>query len=504
MTDSPAFEPRSPNALLTVAHMYAADRATMAGGVPGERLMANAGAAIAEAIFARWTPRPTCVLCGPGNNGGDGFVVARLLAGRGWQVTLALLGRLESLKGDAATMAERWQGAVLPLGVEALEGCELAVDALFGAGLARPLEGVAREVVETLAARRLPLVAVDIPSGVDGDTGSVLGTAAPARVTVTFCRPKPAHVLFPGRDLTGELVVADIGIPDSVLDEIPIRTFLNGPSLWGRRLPWPRQSGHKYDRGHALVVGGPASATGAARLAARAALRVGAGLVTMASPTGAVPVYAAQLTSVMVTEVGNDGDFDRLLADKRKNAVLLGPGAGVDDTTRRRVLGSLAHGKACVLDADAISVFKEQKKELIKVIRSECLLTPHEGEFARLFTAEGDKLSRARSAAEELGAAVLLKGADTVIASPAGDAVINDNAPPELATAGAGDVLAGLAVGLLAQGMPAFETACAAAWLHGAAATRVGPGLIAEDLSEALPMVLSALRSEQISDELSP
>ena len=256
MSNPLVLEPQSPNALLTVDHMYAADQAAIASGVPGERLMANAGAAIAGEIFRRWTPRPTCVLCGPGNNGGDGFVVARLLKEKGWPVSLGLLGQPEALKGDAATMANRWLGTVQPLMPDVVNGCGLVVDALFGAGLARPLGGMARAVIELVASRKLPMVAVDVPSGVDGDTGAILGAAAPAELTVTFCRAKPGHLLFPGRELTGELIVADIGITDSALQDIPIRTFRNGPPLWKVRFPWPTQSGHKYSRGHALVVGG--------------------------------------------------------------------------------------------------------------------------------------------------------------------------------------------------------------------------------------------------------
>lgn len=500
MKNQMALTPHSPNAVLTVEHMYAADRAAMASGVPGERLMTNAGEAIAEAIVRRWTPRPICVLCGPGNNGGDGFVVARLLKDRGWQVSLALLGRLDALKGDAATMASRWCGPVVPLAPEALDGCELVVDALFGAGLARPLGGVARATIEDLASRCLPMIAVDVPSGVDGNSGAVLGAAAPAEITVTFCRAKPGHLLFPGRALTGELIVADIGIVDSALRDIPIRTFVNGPTLWRDCIPWPKESGHKYSRGHALVVGGPAATTGAARLAARAALRVGAGLVTVASPEDAIQVYASQLTAVMVVPTADDAAFDEILADERKNAVLLGPGGGVGETTRRRVVAALERGKACVLDADAITAFKMNKKQLVESICSECLLTPHEGEFRRLFAFNGDKLKRARAAAEESGSVILLKGGDTVVASPDGRAAINNNAPPYLATAGSGDVLAGFAVGLMAQGMPGFEAGCVAAWLHGAAAKRVGPGLIAEDLSEALPAILSELHSGVISN----
>jgi NAD(P)H-hydrate epimerase len=483
-------------ALLTVAEMQRADAAAIAGGVPGPVLMENAGAAVAREIRARWAPRPVAVLCGPGNNGGDGFVVARLLAEAGWPVRLGLLGTRAALKGDAAQAAQRWTGAVESLERGLLDGAPLVVDALFGAGLARPLDGVTLGVVEAMAG--LTVVAVDVPSGVHGDTGAVLGAAPAAALTVTFFRKKPGHLLLPGRLRCGETVVADIGIPGAVLDGIAPRQWENGPELWIARYPWPRAESHKYARGHAVVMGGDRM-TGAGRLAARAALRVGAGLVTVACPPEAFAIYAAGSPSLIVEPVGDDEAFAALLADARKNAVLLGPGAGVGVHTRARVLTALDAGKACVLDADALTSFAGAPADLLDRLPNEmngrCVLTPHEGEFARLFDAKGDKLTRARAAAARCGAVVVLKGADTVVAAPDGRAVLNANAPPELATAGAGDVLAGLILGLLAQGMDAFDAACAAAWLHGEAATQVGPGLIAEDLPDALPAVLRRLRA---------
>ncbi|MFQ5783428.1 MAG: NAD(P)H-hydrate dehydratase [Alphaproteobacteria bacterium] len=485
-------------AVLTVAQSYAADAAAIEVGVASEALMETAGAAVARAIGARWSPRPVSVLCGPGNNGGDGFVVARHLAAEGWPVTLALLGERAALTGDAALMAGRWEGEVAVLAEAALDGAGLVVDALFGAGLTRPVSGPARAVLEAVAGHGLTCVAVDVPSGIDGDSGAVRGFAAPAALTVTFFRRKPGHLLLPGRELCGEVVVADIGIPAAVLDSLDPRLYVNDPALWRAQYPRPRLTDHKYRRGHAVVVGGGATSTGAARLAARAALRAGAGLVSIATPPEALPIYAAALTAVMTAVVAGDADYDVLLADRRKNAVLLGPGGGVDETTRRRVLATLAAGKACVLDADALTIFENTQKQLFKAIGSPCLLTPHEGEFRRLFAVEGDKVARARAGAAESGAALLLKGADTVIAAPDGRAAINHNAPAELATAGAGDVLAGIALGLIAQGMPPFDAGCAAAWLHGEAAARFGPGLIAEDLVEALPGVLETLFSAEM------
>jgi NAD(P)H-hydrate epimerase len=484
-------------AVLSVAETYAADKAAAAAGVPGAELMENAGRAVAEAVMARWEARPVLVLCGPGNNGGDGFVAARHLAEAGWPVRLALLGAPERLTGDAAHHAALWTGPVEALSAELPEGDPLVIDALFGAGLSRPLEGAARAVLEAARARGLTVVAVDVPSGLSGDSGAVLGeTVCPSALTVTFFRKKPGHLLLPGRGLCGEVVVADIGIPEAVLDAAPPRTFENGPELWLAGYPWRTPADHKYRFGHAVVVGG-AELTGAARLAARAALRVGAGLVTLACPRAALAIYALSMPSVITAPLDRPQDFAALLADARKNAVLLGPGNGVGEETRSRVLAALDQGKRAVLDADALTSFEGEPGALTAAIVGPTVLTPHEGEFERVFPGlapGGDKLARARAAAAESGAVVLLKGFDTVIAAPDGRAAINANAPAELATAGSGDVLAGLVVGLLAQGLDAFAAASAACWLHGEAARRFGPGLIAEDLSEALPEVLAALQ----------
>ncbi len=477
--------------LLTVDQMGRADALALAAGVAGERLMEAAGFAVARELRRRFPPCRVAVLCGPGNNGGDGFVVARLLAGHGYAMRVALLGEPADLRGDAAVMAHRWRGAIEPAGPAVWERADVVVDALFGAGLSRPLAGIAADLVADITRRRLAVVAVDVPSGVHGDSGAVLGCAVDAAVTVTFFRKKPGHLLLPGRLKCGDLVVADIGIPPAVLDRIGPQTAENGPGLWGACLARPRPEGHKYARGHAVVVGG-AEMTGAARLAARAARRMGAGLVTVAAPKAALHVYRSGDAGTIVRPLS---DYAAMLGDGRHNAVLIGPGAGVTDDTRGRVTLALTAGKACVIDADAITAFGDDPHRLFAQLSPQAVLTPHDGEFRRLFgpTVTGSRLERARQGAVRCGAVVLLKGADTVIAHPDGRAVINGNAPPSLATAGSGDVLAGLVLGLLAQGMDGFAAACAAAWLHGAAAARFGPGLIAEDLAEMLPAVLANL-----------
>jgi len=482
--------------LLTVAEMYAADAAALTAGISGERLMEAAGRGVADAIRRRWAPRPVAVLCGPGNNGGDGFVVARLLKAAGWPVRLALLGDRDRLTGDAACAAARWPGVAVPLDAAVLDGCGLVVDALFGAGLARPVEGVAAAVLHAVTERGIPCVAVDVPSGVHGDTGAVLGTAVAAALTVTFFRRKPGHLLLPGRPLCGETVVVDIGTPAHVLDEIRPSHFENLPALWLDRFPWPRPEGHKYSRGHAVVVGG-AEITGAARLAAAGAMRIGAGLVTVAMPPAAFSIYAMALPGVLHAPIRNLREFVDLIADKRKNAILLGPGNGVGRVTRDRVLAALGADKAVVLDADAITACADAPERLFDACRGRTVvMTPHDGEFARLFgrtSAAGGKVERASAAALASHATILLKGGDTVVAAPDGRVAITANAPPTLATAGSGDVLAGMTVALLAQGMPAFDAAAAAAWMHGEAARLFGPGLIAEDLPEMLPAVLRRL-----------
>jgi NAD(P)H-hydrate epimerase len=482
----------SQTALLDVNQMGEADRLTVVAGTPSNLLMENAGGSVAQAIIKRWSARPVTIMCGPGNNGGDGFVTARHLVEAGWSVRLALLGAREGLKGEAHHHAERWRGAVEPLTPAALEGAELVVDAIFGAGLSRALEGPAEETLAAAAQKGTPIVAIDVPSGVMGDTGEVLGAVA-AVLTVTFFRKKPGHLLLPGRLLCGDVIVTDIGTPPSVLDTIMPKTFENDPALWLAHLPRPKSGGNKYSRGHALISGGYPM-TGAARMAARAAARAGAGLTTIAVTEIALPIYAAALTSIMVRPIAAPADFDRLLEDRRISAFLIGPGAGVGEETRSRALAMLGSGRATLLDADAITSFQDDPEALDRAIVDACVVTPHEGEFKRVFDASGDKLQRTRAAARRSGAIIVLKGADTVIAAPDGRAIINANAPPTLATAGSGDVLSGIVLGLLAQGMEPFLAAAAAVWLHGAAAVAFGPGLIAEDLPDLLPSVFRRLQ----------
>lgn len=477
--------------VLTPIEMYQVDALATKASNSSLRLMEKAGCAVADEIMRRFKKCRVAVICGPGNNGGDGFVVARLLAANRWPLSLFITGEASALRGDAAKMFEKWKGRVHPFSAlgtsfELRNKPQLIVDAIFGAGLNRDMSA---SWVDAIAAADVPVIAVDVPSGLDGATGRPIGACIEADVTVTFFRKKPGHLLLPGRGLCGEVVVADIGITPSVLDDVK-------PMLWENTaplLPAIANDAHKYQRGHAVVWSGPELATGAARLTAMAAARIGAGVVSIAGSAAALRVHAAHVSSIMLKVAESEAELKTLLEDKRITALCLGPGAGISPVLRRKVLAALRGDVACVLDADALTSFAGQAQELFHAIKLNLsrlvILTPHEGEFARLFNALTNsvesKVELVRSAASLSGAVVLLKGADTVIAAPDGRAKINSNAPAKLATAGSGDVLAGIITGLLARGMNGFDAACAGAWLHGAAANAVPRcNLIAEDLLE--------------------
>ncbi|MDE2445645.1 MAG: NAD(P)H-hydrate dehydratase [Alphaproteobacteria bacterium] len=442
--------------LITPAQMYQMDTAAIASGITLELLIDRAGRAVAEEITRRFGARKTVVLCGPGNKGRDGAAAAECLKNWGWPITIS----------------------------NNIKGAELIIDALYGAGLNREFP---QTLADQINAAGVPVVSIDLPSGLDGVSGHPRGACVQAALTITFMRKKLGHVLLPGRNLCGEVVVRDIGIPESIIADLGVSTFENTK----QNLPSASTSGHKFGRGHAVIVSGNALQTGASRLAASAALKIGAGLVTILGEREALQVQATHLTSIMLRECTSPKDLKLVLDDKRINALCIGPAAGVGNATKQNVKVTLASGVATVLDADALTSCANTPTQLFDWIQKNpiraVVMAPHEGEFARLFKdiahSSVSKLEKARTAAKRSGATVILKGADTVIAAPNGHAKINSNAPPSLATAGSGDVLAGLATGLLAQGMSGFDAACAAVWLHGNAANRLGTrSFMAEDL----------------------
>ncbi|MBB3658675.1 hydroxyethylthiazole kinase-like uncharacterized protein yjeF [Rhizobium sp. BK650] len=476
--------------LLTPAEMAAADRAAAQSGIDSYGLMEKAGGAVAAAALRLYPGASRfAVFCGPGNNGGDGYVVARLLQESGARVEIFHLGDPEKLKGDAAraravvTLKEGDIGQYDP------QQGDVVVDGLFGAGLARDVPPDVAALIRKVDEARIPVIAIDLPSGLDGHTGIVLGAAFRASHTVTFMTRKPGHLLMPGRELCGSLEVFDIGIPGRIIRaQAEGLVAENGPAVWRSVMPAEQMETHKYKRGHLVVFSGEASKTGAARMSAMAGLKAGAGLVTIAAPTEALAANSAHLTAIMLYAIEDAAALKVWLEDARLQTFVLGPGFGIGKKARKFV--SLLSDRHLVLDADGISSFKDDPQALFELFKGEprLVLTPHDGEFARLFPDiaadnRAGKVDKALAAARRSNAAIIYKGADSVIASPDGRALINTNAPVWLATAGSGDVLAGIIGGLLAQGLPTFEAAAAAVWLHGEAGHRAGKGLTAEDLA---------------------
>lgn len=494
-----------PFEVLTPEEMAECDRrAIVAGPFDGFGLMERAGAAVAALILERFPAAAHVdVLCGPGNNGGDGYVIAELLRRSG--VEVAVYAEDAPRGGtDAALAAAACSVEPQPLAAFVPRPDGLVVDALFGAGLSRDVNASIQRVIDLVETAGVPVVAVDLPSGVSGDTGQVLGASFRAVLTVTFVRPKPGHLLLPGRLLCGEVVVADIGIADAVVASVAANCFENRPDIWRSRLPSPSIDAHKYSRGHVAVFSGGATSTGAARLSATAAARIGAGAVTLLSPSEALAANAAHLTSIMLRRADTIEAALAFLEERQPAAMVYGPGLSADAETGRmlfRLLGRWQKPAPAVVDASALTSLAREPDLLAAPLggrASGLMITPHEGEFARLFPDLSkekipSKLERARLAARRIDGIVVYKGPDTVIAAPDGRAAINTNGTPLLATAGSGDVLSGILAGLLAQGMPAFEAACAGVWIHAEAARRFGPGLIAEDIPAQLPAVLRGL-----------
>jgi NAD(P)H-hydrate epimerase len=482
-------------ALLTGAQMRAAEQAAFARGLPSFEAMRRAGVAVAEAIVARWRSAGEAhVLCGPGNNGGDGFIAAATLRAAGWRVMVHALRGKSDYSGDAARAAVMWDGEVRKPDVAtlaALDRSAIVVDALFGIGLDRALEGETAALIEAVNQSAATVVAVDIASGVQADDGRVMGTAIAADLTVTFGWRKLGHVLQPGAALCGEVIVAEVGFGPGDLAAAKPACQLNQPALWAGDYPMPSAINHKYQRGHAVIAGG-AVMTGAARLAAHAARRVGIGLLTLAVPPDAWPVYAAGQPGAIVRKCGDLAAFAGIAGEERITALLIGSGLVPDGVTADLVRTGTALGRPTVIDGGGLTAMAGNSG-LVQG-RPDIVLTPHEGEFGRLFpdlVARPSKVERALEGARRTGCTLVLKGSDTVVTAPDGASVVAAGAPPTLATAGSGDVLAGVIAGLLGLRMPPFQAAAMGVWLHGQAAEGFGLGLIAEDLPDRLPAALA-------------
>ncbi len=484
--------------IFTCAEMAEADKYTIEHGTAGITLMERAGRGVAEVAEPIWRDAGSAgtilVICGPGNNGGDGYVAARCLAMQGIEVRVAQLGNADKLRGDAAEARDKWPSEIENINKISLKNVSLIIDALFGAGLNKAIEGAAASVIKEINASSALVVSVDVPSGLSGDNGAVNGAVIEADHTVTFERKKPGHLLYPGRKLSGHVHLVDIGINPACHAIIKAKTFENRPSLWSHLLPTERAEQHKYNRGHVMVLGSRAPMLGACRLTALAALRTGSGLVTLMAPKGTYDIQAAALDDILVVNMAKQNSFVSRLKDDRITAVAIGPGAGVSIETRNLVLKTLETERATVLDADALTSFIDQPASLFKAITGPAVLTPHTGEFQKLFPDLDygrDKLAAARTAAKRSGAVIILKGPDTVIASPCGLAAINSNAPSHLSVGGTGDILTGMVASLMGQGITAFDSACAAVWLHAKAAQSYSRGMIASDLLTEIPSALS-------------
>lgn len=480
--------------ILTADQSKHADALTIGNGAPGLRLMEAAGAAFTHEITERFKPCPVLVLCGPGNNGGDGFIAARELKKSGWNVRLACLVKKNALKGDAALAAKTWDGEAETLSSNlSLKDTGLVVDAVFGTGFSRALDPELVTLFDKIRAKKIPVAAIDLPSGIDATGGTVAQGALAAALTVTFTRRKNAHVLLPAKTLCGRVTVAHIGITDETVALTGAQSFENTPALWIKNYPVPGPAAHKYDRGHTAVLGGK-KRTGAACLAAAAAQRIGSGLTTLLAPAESAAIYQSYRASLMTEAWESIDDLRSILRDERLNALVIGPGLGAD--ARPQAEAALSLNRLSVLDADVFTLYKSNPKDLFsKLSPAKHILTPHEGEFARLFPdiSSGNKIDRARRAAATANALVLLKGSDTVLAAPDGAAIVNTNAPPTLATGGSGDVLSGFIAGLAAQGMPLFMAAAAACWLHAETARNHGFGLTPEDIITSLNQALNRL-----------
>ena len=494
--------------LFTSKEVKNLDELSVKHGVSLSKLMENAGNASFQVIVDRIIPdlsnfnNRITVLCGPGNNGGDGFVIAKKLIEKNFDVKVCSPFNKNSFNSTALEKLEISNFDLLEVSQDLFKNSDLIIDALFGIGLNRDIDKKLIDLIDLINKEKNYVVSIDIPSGLVTDTGEKKPTSINADHTITFQSPKPCHFLLPGKINTGELSVVDIGVPEQIFEGVKKSSniFLNTSDLWKNYFPWPKEYDHKYSRGHLLVQSGDQFSTGASRLASLSALRIGAGVVTLASSDEAALINASHLTSVMVKNISNISNFINFAKNRKVTSLLIGPGCGVTDYTKKLSLNVIELGLPVVLDADALSVFKNDPDELfssIKKYNDRVILTPHEGEFNRIFKdRKGSKLSAASDAAKLSGATIIYKGNDTVISNPDGLLAISDKSSPFLATAGSGDILAGICAGLLSQGMNSFFAACAGQWFHKKIGEIPRPGMIADDMPAIIENFLPSALGE--------
>jgi NAD(P)H-hydrate epimerase len=479
--------------------MRHADHLTIESGVSGFDLMLSAGQAVANMAHEKWPDLTVIILCGGGNNGGDGLVAGKFLHDMGADVRVFTLKSSLLQKGDAKKASGFWDGKTEKLKnlikANDLSDNVLIIDALFGIGFCGRLNSDVSVALDFVKHKGWPVLAIDVPSGIDGDALTIDPHTLRVVATVTFFRKKICHVLMPTMAQCGEISVHDIGISGDVIGDFDIELYENTPFVWKDRIPQKTSRDHKYNHGHCVILGG-AKMTGAARMAANAAMRIGAGACSIVAPDKeSAHIYQEAEPHLMVESLSLEkaGTFEKHIQDERRNAVLIGPGAGLEDITNLKaaILKTLESDKAVILDADALSCFEDEPQTLLQAMTAKTIITPHEGEFKRLFPAlEGARLDRVRQAITMTKAVIVLKGADTLIAQNNQPVFVNTHASPHLATAGAGDVLAGMICGLSARRMSAFDGARAACWIHGEASLQCGAGLVAPDLIDEIPAIL--------------
>ena len=478
------------------------DKKTIKKFIPGYKLMENAGEAIFKIIKKKFKKQKKIkILCGPGNNGGDGLVVAKLLKENSFRnVDLFCLVSKKKLKGDAKIAANKLNENLKSFNQFKTSSNELIIDGIFGSGLKKNISGNLKKVIEKINLEKPYCISIDIPSGINGDTGKIQGAALKSNDTITFTKKKPGHLLFPGNEYCGNVIVEDIGINLEKLLFKP-QIFENHPDNWRNKFPWPNHKSHKYTRGFSLIICGE-KMTGASRLAARGAARIGCGLLCLGVPKKSFDIYSIENPIALIEIIDDENDLNSLLKDKRINTILIGPGLGISEKKLKLILKIVKEKKKLVvLDADAL---KNNFKKILLKNRTNIVITPHEGEFMQVLKDlniknNKNKLSLAIKFVKKTKINLILKGNTTIICSQDGQISINTNSSPFLATGGSGDVLAGMITGLISQGMNIFEACCASVWIHGEIAKIKGPGLIAEDLPEMIPNVLKKIKNYRLN-----